>query len=244
MRIAPVAFLILMAVVACALCMPGCANKQSGSNASLSEENSWSASKGAWQEIAVGRSSYNDVGRVFETTVSEKDRYAYALDEDNSKSNTVLMMVDLDEDGIVAGKYYWERVSTSALLVKSESWEMAIDMRIPGAILQEYTSSVGDREEAILEYFARRLYEITDHFEHLNEVFGATGVMKRIYTLAAAEYNMRADKKALLSTEGFVFDGDIYGDKCIMSLVPVDERAGWYLLLLKGQRNSNFFTGW
>ena len=246
MRIARVAVLILMPGFLGLLLTAGCSSSQTqmGWDTSVSEQDSWSAGKRAWQEIAVGRSSHNDVATVFETSVSEKDRYAYALDEDNKKNNTFLMMVDLDEDGVVSAKYYWERVTTSAFLAKVQDWEMAIDMRIPGAVLQEYTAGVGPREEAILAYFATRLYGIAGKYEHLNEVFGATGAMKRIYTLAASEYNMRANKKALLSPEGFVFDGDIYGDKCTMNLVPVDERAGWYFLVLKGQRGRNFFTGW
>jgi len=245
MRMAKVAVLILMAIIACLLCTTGCANKQTqmSSDARLSEQ-SWTAGKEAWQNIAVGRSNHNDVSAVLETNVGEKDRYAYALDEDNKRENTFLMMVDLDEDGIVSGKYYWERVTTSAFLAKIESWEIAMDTRIPAAVLQEYTAGVGPREEAILAYFATKLYGIAAKYEHLNEVFGATGAMKRIYTLAASEYNMRADKKALLSPEGFVFDGDIYGNKCTMSLVPIDERAGWYFLVLKGERGRNFFKGW
>ncbi|NIA06183.1 MAG: hypothetical protein GWP14_00845 [Actinobacteria bacterium] len=246
MRIAKVAVLILMPSFLCPLWTAGCSNRQTqmGSGASLNEQSSWAAGKRAWQNIAVGKSSYNDVAAVFETTVSDKDRYAYALDEDNKRENTFLMMVNLDEDGIVAGKYYWERVTTSALLAKTENWEIAMDTRIPAAVLQEYTSGVGPREEAILAYFATKLYGIAEKYEHLNEVFGATGAMKRIFTLAASEYNMRADKQALRSPEGFVFDGDIYGDKCTMSLVPIDERAGWYFLVLKGKRSRNFFTGW
>ena len=246
MRIARVAVLVLMPSFLCLVWTAGCANKQTqmDSGAGLSEQSSWSAGKRAWQNIAVGRSSYNDVAAVFETGVSEKDRYAYALDEDNKKNNTFLMMVDLDEDGIVGAKYYWERVTTSAFLAKIESWEIAMDTRIPGAVLQEYTVGVGPREEAILAYFATKLYETADQFEHLNEVFGATGAMKRIFMLAASEYNMRADKQTLLSPEGFVFDGDIYGNKCTMSLVPIDERAGWYFLVLKGERSRNFFSGW
>jgi hypothetical protein len=119
-----------------------------------------------------------------------------------------------------------------------------MDTRIPAALLQEYTAGVGPREEAILAYFATKLYRVAAEYEHLNEVFGATGAMKRLYTLAASEYNMRADKKALLSPGGFVFDGDIYGNECTMSLVPIDERAGWYFLVLKGERGRNFFKGW
>ena len=56
--------------------------------------------------------------------------------------------------------------------------------------------------------------------------------MKRILTLAATEYNMRADKQALLSERGFVFDGDLFGDECTISLRPIDEQAGWYFLVL------------
>ena len=243
MRIARVVVLNLMPSVLCLLLTAGCANKQTQTNSGGSVS-SRTEDQEAWQSITVGRSSHNDVGAVFRTSVSEKDRYAYALDEDNKKNNTFLMMVDLDEDGIVSAKYYWERVTTSAFLAKVQEWEMAIDMRIPGAVLQEYTAGVGPREEAILAYLATRLYGIAEKYEHLKEVFGATGAMKRIYTLAAAEYNMRADKQALLSPEGFVFDGDIYGDKCTMNLVAVDERAGWYFLVLKGQRGQTFFTGW
>ena len=238
--------MIALILIPSLICLAGCSNKntQAGSGTGVSEQGTWTASKGAWQELVVGKSTNDDVSAVFEAPVSDKDRYAYALDQDNKKKDTYLVMVDLDEDGIVTTKYYWEHVSISAFLAKVESWEIALDTRIPGDVLQEYSANVGPREEAVLEYFGRKLYGIADHFEHLNEVFGATGAMKRIFTLAASEYNMRADKQALLSEEGFVFDGDIYGKKCTMSLMPIDERAGWYFIVLSGQRSRNFFAGW
>ena len=238
MKLARVVFLILLPSV---FFLAGCNNRN---NATSTANPSWLASKTAWQDLVVGRSTRADVAAVFNTPVDEKDRYAYALDEGQWKNDTFLMMVDLDDDGIATAKYYWEWLSAPAFLAKLETWELAIDTRIPASLLQEYTANLGPREDDILQYFGRRLYEISAHFQDVNEVFGATGSMKRILTLAATQYSMRADKKALLSEQGFVFDGDVYGNKCTMTLTPVDERAGWYFLLLKGHRAKNFFTGW
>ena len=179
-----------------------------------------------------------------EVPVSKGDRYAYALREDQLTDSSFLMMVDLDEDGIVTAKYYWEWIATPQFLAKLESWEMAMDVQIPASVLQEYTANLGPKEEAILEYLGGRLRDIATHFEHLKQLFGATASMKRILTMAATEYNMRADKQALLSERGFVFDGDVFGGKCTISLKPIDERAGWYFLVLKGHRIKNFFSGW
>ena len=243
MRPVRIAVVILMTSLSC---LTGCNNRdpEIGSSAQAAEPQGWMAGKEAWQELVVGRSSRADVAAVFNTPVSEKDRYAYALDEDHPKSDSFLMMVDLDEDGIVTAKYYWEWVSTSAFLAKLDTWEIAIDTQIPASVIQEYTANLGPQEEAILEYFGRRLSRIAAHFEHLRQVFGATGSMKRILTLAATEYSMRADKQTLLSEGGFVFDTDSFGSKCTMSLKPIDEQAGWYFLVLKGHRTKNFFFGW
>ena len=215
-----------------------------GSAEHLTEPHGWMTSKKAWRDLVLGESTRADVATVFNTSVSKEDRYAYALRDDMRTDNTFLMMVDLDEDSIVTAKYYWEWSSTPSFLVKVDSWEMAIDTRIPASVLQEYTATLGPREEKILEYFGLRLYEIAAHFEDLNEVFGATAAMKRIYTMAALQYSMRADKQTLLSEDGFVFDGDIYGNKCTISLRPIDDRAGWYFIVLKGHRAKNFFFGW
>ena len=243
MRLVKVVVLILVPSL---FCLAGCNNRdtQISSGPNLAESPSWIAGKEAWQDLAVGKSTRADVALAFNTPVTDKDRYAYALDEEQPKSNSFLMMVDLDEDGIVTAKYYWEWISTSAFLARVDSWEMAVDTQIPASVIQEYTATLGPREEAILEYFGRRLYGIAAHFEHLRQVFGATASMKRILTLAATEYNMRADKQALLSERGVVFDGDVFGDECTISLRPIDEQAGWYFLVLKGRRTRNFFSGW
>ena len=237
---------VVLTLVSCLFCLAGCNNKNTeiGSATYIAEPPSWIAGKEAWQALAVGKSTRDRVAAVFNTTVTDRDRYAYALDEEHPKSNKFLMMADLDEDGIVTVKYYWEWITTSAFLAKVESWEMAIDTQIPASVIQQYTAAPGPREEAILEYFGRRLYGIAAHFEHLRQVFAATASMKRILTLAASEYNMRADKQALLSEEGFVFDGDIFGNECTISLRPIDEQAGWYFLVIKGHRTRNFFSGW
>lgn len=238
--------IVVVILVTSLFCLTGCNNRKGeiGSSTYLTEPPSWIAGKEAWRGLVVGKSTRDDVAAVFNTPVTDKDRYAYALDEEQPKSNSFLMMVDLDEDGIVTAKYYWEWISTSAFLAKVDSWEMAIDTQIPASVIQEYTATLGPREEAILEYFGRRLYGIAAHFEHLRQVFGATASMKRILTLAATEYNTRADKQALLSERGFVFDGDVFGDECTISLRTIDEQAGWYFLVLKGHRTRNFFSGW
>lgn len=243
MRLFKVVVLILVPSL---FCLAGCNNRdaQISSGPNLAEPPSWIAGKEAWRGLVVGKSTRADVALAFNTPVTVNDRYAYALDEEQPKSNSFLMMVDLDEDGIVTTKYYWEWISTPAFLARRDSWEMAIDTQVPASVIQEYTANVGPREDAILEYFGRRLYGIAAHFEHLRQVFGATGSMKRILTLAATEYNMRADKQALLSERGFVFDGDVFGDECTISLRPIDEQAGWYFLVLKGRRTRNFFSGW
>lgn len=228
--------------------LTGCYDKNVGTSsnsaAGVTEYPVWQAARTDWHDLTIGKSNAVDVAAVFKTPVTAEDRYAYALDEEKQTGNLFLMMVNLDEDSIVTSKYYWEWVSTSiSPLVRVETWEMAMETHIPASVLQEYTATPGPREEAILEYFGRMLYEISVHYEHLDQVFEATGSMKRIYTLAAARYNMQADKQALLVGErGFVFDAEIFGKKCTMSLTPIDERTGWYFLLLKGHRTQNFFT--
>ena len=227
--------------------LASCNNKPSDDSArtALAEQSGWQASKQGWQGLVVGESTAADVAAVFRTPVSKDDRYAYALRQNKGSENTFLMMVDFDQDGILTAKYYWEWFSTApSPLVRMDIWEMVIDTEIPGFVLQEYTATLGPREEAVLQYFGQKLYEIAAQFEHLNQVFGATGSMKRILTLAATEYNMRADKQTLLSEHGFVFDGGIFGNNCTISLRPIDEQAGWYFLVLKGSRAKNFFSGW
>ncbi len=226
--------------------LTGCYNRNTGVNSDteVTGHPGWLDVRKDWQGLVVGRSTRADVAAVFKTTVTEKDRYAYTLHQDKRTDKTFLIMVDLDEDSIVTAKYYWEWVPASAYLAKVDSWEMMMDTQIPASVLQQYTANLGPREEAVLEYFGRGLYDIAHHFGNLNEVFGATASMTRIYTSAALQYNMRADKQALLSERGFVFDGGIFGGKCTMSLRLIDERAGWYLVVLKGRRKSNFFSGW
>ncbi len=110
--------------------------------------------------------------------------------------------------------------------------------------LQEYTATLGPREEAILEYFGRILFDTSHHFQDINEVFGISGSMKQILVFAANEYNARGDKQTLLTEDGFEFDAGIFGNKCTMVLETVDERQGLYTLKLKGHRTRGFFTGW
>ncbi len=58
-----------------------------------------------WQGLKVGRSTAVDVQEAFKTPVEAEDRYAYALAEDKVSKNTELIMVNLNEDGIVTAKY-------------------------------------------------------------------------------------------------------------------------------------------
>ena len=227
------------------LVLAGCNNHETptGSGGNATEYSRWQAIRAEWQGIAAGRSTAADVAALFKTPVGPEDRFAYALDQDKTTGNTFLMMVSLDEDSIVTAKYYWEWITTTALLASVDNWEIAIDTQIPAQVLQDYSATLGPREEAILEYLARGLYEISDHYAHLDQVFSATTSMKRIYTLAATQYSTRVDKQALLSEGGFTFDGDVFGGECSMRLRPVEERSGWYFLVLKGRRTRNFFTG-
>lgn len=205
----------------------------------------WQTFERGWQSIVVGESTSADVATAFQAPVDQKDRHAYAIKDEEGTDNSFLMMVDLDEDSIVTAKYSWQWISSApSPFVRLDTWEIAIDTHIPPADLQEYTANIGPREEAILERFAQRLYAIADHFADMEEVFGPTASMKRIFTLAASQYNMRADKQTLLTEHGFTFDGEIFGDECTMSLKTIDAQSGWYFIVLKGHRVKNFFTGW
>lgn len=200
--------------------------------------------RGDYNNLQVGQTAAPKVAAVFKTPVGPEDRYAYALDEDKLWGNTVLIMTNLDEDGIVTAKYYWHSVPRPLLpFWRMDTWEIALETQIAPAELQQYTAAMGPREEAILEYFGRRLFDTSRHFEHLNEVFGITGSMNQILVLAASQYNMRADKQTLLSEDGFAFDGGIHGNKCTMKLDTVDERQGIYTIVLKGSRTRSFFKG-
>lgn len=198
-----------------------------------------------WESIKVGRSSANDVSAIFKTPVAAEDRYAYAIDRDPSSGRTELIMTNFDDDGIVSGKFYWHWDPRPVFaLTRLDSWEIAMQTQVAPLKLQEYSATLGPREEAVLEHFGEILIDTVGHFEHLSEIFGAAGSMRKIFTLASVEYSMRADKQSLLSEDGFVFDGDIYGHKCTMVLMPLDERSGLYEVVLKGHRTKNFFSGW
>ena len=67
--------------------------------------------------------------------------------------------------------------------------------------------------------------------------------MKKIFTQAASEYTVRADKQSLLSKEGFIFDGGIYGQDCAAVLTPIDEHVGLYEVTLKGHSPRKIFSG-
>ena len=196
--------------------------------------------RGDYNDIQVSKTAAPKVAAIFKTPVGPEDRYAYALDEDKfwgNWGNTVLIMANLDEDGIVTAKYYWHSVPRPLLpFWRMDTWEIALETQIAPAELQQYTATMGPREEAMLEYFGRLLFDTSRHFEHLNEVFGITGSMNQILVRAASEYNMRADKQTLLSEDGFAFDGGIHGNKCTMKLAAVDERQGIYTVVLKGYR--------
>jgi len=198
-----------------------------------------------WHSIKVGRTTAPEVEALFKTPVGPEDLYAYALAEDKLSDNTVLIMTNLDEDGIVTAKYYWHSVPRPIFpLFRMDSWEIALETQIAPSELQQYTATLGPREEAMLEYFGRKLFDTSRHFEHLNEVFGITGSMNQILVLAASQYNMRTDKQTILSKDGFAFDGGIHGNKCTMTLGTIDERQGIYTLVLKGYRTRNFLSGW
>lgn len=198
-----------------------------------------------WQALKVGRSTAADVQAAFKTPVQAEDRYAYALAEDKVGKDTVLMMVNLDEDGIVNSKYYWHSASKPPLFfVRADTWKMAVETQVAPSELQQYWAGTGPREEAILRYFAEILFDTSRHFDEINEVFGATGSMTRILTLAADKYHSRGDKQTLLSEDGFTFDAGIFGSDCTMVLETADERRGLYRLVLEGYRTRSFFKGW
>ena len=200
---------------------------------------------GQWNSIEVRRTTAPELGKMFKAPIGPEDHYAYALSEDSFSHNTVLMMTDLDAAGIVTAKYYWKSVPRPIFpLFRMDSWEMAIETQIDPAKLQEYTASPGPREQAMLEYFGKKLFDTSRHFDHFNEIFAITGSMNQILALAAGEYDMRADKQTLLSRNGFAFDGGIHGNKCSMKLAAVNEREGIYRLELKGHRTRSFFSGW
>ncbi len=197
-----------------------------------------------WNDLRVGRSTATDIQKLFETTVQAEDRYAYAIAEDTFTKKTVLMMVNLDVDGIVTAKYYWNSEPAPILpFWHADTWQIAMETQVAPSELQEYSATVGPREEAIIQYFGRILFDTHHHFRDTNEVFGVSASMKQILVMAANEYNARSDKQTLLTEEGFVFDGGIHGNKCTMILETIDERQGLYSLRLKGYRSRSFFTG-
>ncbi len=197
-----------------------------------------------WQGLKVGRSTAADVQEAFKTPVEPEDRYAYALAEDKLSKNSELMIVNLDEDGIVTAKYYWHWVPASLLLLRTDTWKIALETQVAPSELQQYSAAPGPREEAILQYFSQILFDSSRHFDQINEVFGISTSMRRILALATNAYNSRGDKQTLLSEDGFAFDGGIFGNRCTMVLETVDERQGLYALVLKGYRTRNFFKGW
>ena len=198
-----------------------------------------------WDAIQLGRSNCLDVDATFKTCVAAEDRYAYAIDRNERSGETELIMVNIDDDGIVSAKYswHWDPRPTFSL-TKRDVWKMTMQTLMAPPTLQEYSLAPGPREEALLEYFGRTLYDTSKYFEHVSEVFGATNSMKKIFTLAASEYSTRPDKQSLLSKDGFIFDGGIYGKDCTMVLVPLDEHAGLYEVTLKGHSSRKLFSGW
>jgi len=198
-----------------------------------------------WQGLKVGRSTAADVQEAFKTPVEAKDRYAYALAEDKVGKHTELIMVNLDEDGIVTAKYYWHWTAAPLLFLwRADTWKMVLETQVSPSELQQYSAAPGPREEAILQYFRQILFDTSRHFDEIKEVFGASSSMRRILMLAANEYSSRGDKQTLLSQDGFAFDGGIFGNKCSMVLETVDERQGLYMLELAGHRTRGFFSGW
>ena len=197
-----------------------------------------------WEAIKVGRSNCLDVDAIFKTAVAAEDRYAYAIDRNKRSGETELIMVNIDDDGIVSAKYCWHWDPRPTLsLTKRDVWIMTMQTMMAPPTLQDYSPTTGPREEALLEYFGRTLYDTSDHFEHVSEVFGATNSMKKIFTQAASEYTVRADKQSLLSKEGFIFDGGIYGQDCAAVLTPIDEHVGLYEVTLKGHSPRKIFSG-
>ncbi len=197
-----------------------------------------------WQALKVGQSTAVDVQAAFKTPVQAEDRYAYAFVEDKLTKNTVLMMVNLDEEGVVSAKYYWHSVPAPPLFLwRADTWKIAMETQVDPSELQEYSATPGLREEAILRYFGGILFDTGRHFEQINEVFSISTSMNRILAMAAKQYSSQGDKQSLLSKEGFTFDAGIFSNnnKCSMVLEAVDERHGIYLLKLKGYRTRNFF---
>ena len=198
-----------------------------------------------WNDLTVGRSTATDIQKVFETPVQAEDRYAYAMSEDKFTKKNVLMMANLDVDGIVTAKYYWYSLPAPILpFWRADTWKIAMETKVSPSELQEYSATVGPREEAIIQYFGRILFDTSHHFRDTNEVFGLTSSMKQILVMAANQYNSRGDKQTLLTKDGFEFDGGIHGDTCTMTLETLDQRQGLYSLRLEGHRTRNFFTGW
>ena len=200
-----------------------------------------------WQRtLVVGQSTAEDVQEAFKTPVEAGgDRSAFAIAEDKLNKDTILMMADLDEDGIVDAKYYWHWApAPNLVLLRTNIWKMALETQISPSELQQYSPGPGPREEAILQYFGEKLFDTARHFNHIDEVFGATGSMTRILTMAAGKYHSRGDKQTLLSEEGFTFDAGIFANKATMFLETVDERQGLYRLVLQGYRTRNFARGW
>lgn len=199
-----------------------------------------------WQhDLTVGQSTALDVQEAFKTPVEPEDRYAYALAKDELNKNTELMMVNLDEDGIVTAKYYWHWARTSILFFgRTDSWKIALETQVAPSELQQYSAAPGPREEAIVQYFRHILFDTSRHFDQIEEVFNGSSSMRRILEMAAIQYSSRGDKRTLLSKDGFTFDAGTFGSDCSMVLEPVDESQGLYMLSLKGQRTYTFFTGW
>ena len=194
-----------------------------------------------WNDLKVGRSTAGDVEEVFKTNVDSRDRYAYVLSKSKLNSNVDLVMVDLDVDGIVMAKYCWRFVPSPILpLGQKDAWQIDMETQLAPTELQKYTATLGPREEAILEYFGRILFDTSRHFQDINEVFGISNSMKQILVFAVDEYNARSDRPSLLGEKGFEFDAGVFGDRSSMVLKTIDERQGLYSLRLKGHRTCNF----
>ena len=197
----------------------------------------------SWQNIQVGRSTASEISAILETPVGPEDRYVYALSKDKLSGNTVLIMANLDYNGIVSAKYYWRSVPRPIVPFRMDSWEMALETQIEPSELQKYSPALGQREESVLQYLGGRLLDTSRRFAHSSEVVGITGSMNQIVRMASNAYSMRADKETLLSEDGFAFDGGIHGNKFSMTLGVIDERQGIYRLVLKGYRTGGFFSG-
>ena len=199
--------------------------------------------RGDYNDIQISKTAAPEVAAIFKTHVGPEDRYTYALDEDKILgNNTVLIMTNLDEDGIVTAKYFWHWVPQPLLLFwRADTWEMTLETQIAPTELQKYTTTMGLREEAMLEYFGRLLFDTSRHFEHVNDVSRITESMNQIMAVATNEYIARTDKQSLLSKDGLAFDGGIHGKKCMIKLETVDERQGLYTVVLKGHRTHSLF---